>query len=99
MEKIPLERSTLDKLKIIERAYTVNEIDQMRKYIKRIAYPFNEVYNAKERRQDIEHRLRTYMMAGISPDELKAQLEPAYLVESEKNTIHFNWPLEIVSVS
>lgn len=61
--------------------YTVEEIDQMREYIRHIINWVNNGYcsgsEAASRKQQIEDRLRTYMLNGTSV----AELEQSYLKE------------------
>lgn len=49
------------------RKYTVEEMEQMREYIWRVKYP----YSRQKYAADIEAELRTYMMNGTEPDELR----------------------------
>ncbi len=53
-----------------ERKYTVAEIDQMRELIQG-SYPDGWPYMHDEREAEIEGRLRTYMLNGTNPEELK----------------------------
>src|SRR5579863_2515949 len=63
------------------KSYTLNEIDAMREYVKKLLLPnayFTHTSYLHERievKEQIEQRLRTYMMAGISPDELKTKAD------------------------
>lgn len=57
-----------------QRKYSVTEIDEMRLSIAHIYY-FGETYDGRERTADIENRLRTYMLNGTDPEELKAVAE------------------------
>ncbi len=61
------------------RAYTVAEIDDMRKAISNYGYPDDFSWNTQERERSIEDRLRTYMLAGIDPLVLKTELLAVYL--------------------
>lgn len=61
-----------------QRAYTVDEVDRMRKAIS-WSYPDGVSYYPAERAADIENRIRTYMAAGVSPEELERKRnEQAY---------------------
>ncbi len=66
------------------RAYTVDEIDRMRRAVRfRWLYGMKEservpgrqlmsvVYTGNECSKAVEEELRTYMLAGISPEELE----------------------------
>jgi hypothetical protein len=65
-----------------ERAYTISEIDAMRTAVRSLMTKrtyFSENRNAwAETCPDedvVENRLRTYMMAGVDPADLKAKAE------------------------
>ena len=66
----PSEDTMSGKAGTTPRSYTVAEIDRMREAI-RWSYPAGVVYYPDERNADIEDRLRTYMTAGISAEELE----------------------------
>jgi hypothetical protein len=53
-----------------QRKYTVAEIDNMRRWFSH-SYPSRETYDVKERADEIERRLRTYMLNGTDPAELE----------------------------
>lgn len=53
-----------------ERAYTISEIDRMREALRWILTPLNRCYFAEDVERQIEGQLRTYMAAGIEPEEL-----------------------------
>jgi hypothetical protein len=55
------------------RSYTLDEIDRMREAI-RWLYPKGISYEPAERNADIENRIRTYMAAGIFPEELEKKM-------------------------
>ena len=58
---------------VAQRPYTLAEIDQMRAAVAEFLYDPYASYNLHERSVLIEERVRTYMMAGVSADELNAQ--------------------------
>ena len=53
--------------------YSVEEIDQMRRLL-RWSYPDEVPYMERDRAEDIENRLRTYMVNGTTVDELREGL-------------------------
>lgn len=64
------------------RAYTIQEIDRMRRLLPEIMYPVTWYSrssgvregsggNEMDRKIEIEERLRTYMMAGVSSEHLE----------------------------
>lgn len=56
---------------MIERAYTVWDIERMRCAVDWLHRP-NGPYLPEARRKEIEELLRTYMLNGTDPDELEA---------------------------
>lgn len=63
---------------MIERAYTVAEIDTMRLTITHYGWPGGGSYYPAQRAAEIEDRLRTYMIAGVEPEDLNTELVAAY---------------------
>lgn len=53
-----------------QRSYTLSEIDRMRELI-RWSYPCGVSYYPADRDADTENRLRTYMLGGVSLEELE----------------------------
>lgn len=58
---------------MIERKYSVAEIDRMRVLV-RFTIPDGTTFYGEGVTVWIEERLRTYMMAGIGPEELQEEL-------------------------
>ena len=59
---------------MVERKYSVAEIDRMRRALERICTPTNRGYFPAEVEKRVEERLRTYMQNGTDPEELEAAL-------------------------
>lgn len=60
----------------MDRKYSVYDIDAMRKAVERFGWMANSgSYYPADRAKEIEERVRTYMVAGVDPDELKDDLE------------------------
>ena len=70
-----------------ERAYTVAEIDRMREAVEHRCIwgcsigdarqnTMSRTYNEVELIKRVEERLRTYMLAGVEPEELERPTEP-----------------------
>ncbi len=59
------------------RAYTMSEVDQIRRYVTSIwSLDHNGVsYREEERILEIEQRTRTYLAAGVSPEDIEAQAQ------------------------
>jgi hypothetical protein len=55
---------------IIQRKYSVSEIASMRKSVRILTQPDGS-WREVELIAKVEHHLRTYMMAGIAPEELE----------------------------
>lgn len=79
----------------ITRKYSISEIDQMRTLLPNIMFPtiwysrtfgagFGGSYHPVERKKEIEERLRTYLMAGVSLEELKKEAEDIYTLSEKK---------------
>lgn len=63
----------------MERRYSVSEIDGMREAVKRYGWMANSgSYYPTDRAREIEDRVRTYMLAGIDPADLKEELQKAW---------------------
>lgn len=56
-----------------DRKYTLAEIDRMRNAINWM-YPDGVAFYQDERARETEERLRTYMAAGIEPEDLERQM-------------------------
>jgi hypothetical protein len=54
-----------------ERKYSVSEIDQMRRAVNEMLMRPGTVFRASERTVAVEERLRTYMLNGTDPEELR----------------------------
>jgi hypothetical protein len=65
---------------MIERKYSLKDIDSMRVSIRTMLTIGNGSYKVDEKNAEIENRLRTYMMAGIEPADLR-KAESDYLEE------------------
>lgn len=59
---------------MIERKYSLSEIDEMRQLVRQILEPPPMTpYFERELAASAEDRLRTYMLAGVEPQELRAK--------------------------
>ena len=54
-----------------QRTYTMGDIDRMRKAIDWNIIPEGQPYYPAEKNAQVEDRLRTYMLAGVSPEEVE----------------------------
>lgn len=69
------EQETKEGVVEISRQYSIEEIDQMRNAI-RWSYGSGSYYEP-ERQAEVERTLRTYMMAGIDPEEVRKKRDAA----------------------
>jgi hypothetical protein len=63
-----------------DRKYSVSEIDEMRMTIRNHWFYGRGSYKPHERGIEVEEILRTYMIAGVSPDELGEEGERKRIV-------------------
>lgn len=64
----------MTEIPIIQKKYSVSEIDEMRELIKcNWFYDWSHSYDPAKRSIQIEEILRTYMMAGISIEEIEEE--------------------------
>lgn len=59
----------------MQRAYTYDEIEQMRSDLRVISTPIGRAYNEDRIRQDAEDRLRTHLLAGTEPADIRNAAE------------------------
>lgn len=78
----PVIQKALDERPQGARAYTVAEIDRMRTTVK-IQVSLERFVVGPNFERDVEERLRTYMLAGIAPNELEAATEVSDRVPAE----------------
>lgn len=62
-----------------EKAYTVSEVDRMRKAITDYGFPIGVSYYPVDRAKEVEERIRTYMVAGVDVADLEEALRDAYM--------------------
>ena len=67
----------------VERKYTYNEIEEIRRYLTSIAYLPSGCYNSEERARRVEDELRTAILAGVEPWEIKMACEEAHRKSAE----------------
>ncbi len=66
------------------RKYSLDEIDKMRGALRTLCIHLEVPYLPKEKNAEIEDQLRTYMLNGTDPDELKEHATKKRLAESQR---------------